>query len=107
MQVEKTLAELVAIDSVSAHSNVEIIEYISARIDAMGIRVQLFPYRDERGTEKVNMVALAPGTTSLDDEIELTLVGHTDTVPYDPAWREAMTLVERNGNLFGRCAWYT
>lgn len=68
------------------------------------MRVQLFPYTDERGTEKVNMVALAPATASLGDDIELTLVGHTDTVPYDPAWREATTLVEQNGKLYGRGA---
>ena len=100
--VEETLARLVDIDSVSSLSNREIIAYTSARAEAAGMRVQLFPYTDERGTEKVNMVALAPGTASLKSEIELTLVGHTDTVPYDPAWREATTLVERDGKLYGR-----
>ena len=78
--VEQTLARLVGIDSVSSRPNREIIAYISARAEAAGMRVQLFPYTDERGAEKVNMVALAPATASLGDDIELTLVGHTDTV---------------------------
>jgi acetylornithine deacetylase len=36
--------------------------------------------------------------------IELALVGHTDTVPFDPAWAEALTLTRRDGKLYGRGA---
>jgi len=36
--------------------------------------------------------------------VELALVGHTDTVPYDPSWSEALQLTERDGKLFGRGA---
>ncbi len=34
--------------------------------------------------------------------VELALVGHTDTVPYDPNWTEATNLTERDGKLYGR-----
>ena len=34
----------------------------------------------------------------------MALVGHTDTVPFDPAWAEALTLTEREGKLYGRGA---
>ena len=48
--------------------------------------------------EKINLVALTDDV----DEVELALVGHTDTVPYDPHWTEATNLTERDGKLFGR-----
>ncbi|HYO92417.1 MAG TPA: acetylornithine deacetylase [Pyrinomonadaceae bacterium] len=101
--VEETLAELVAIDSVSARTNAEIMNYLSTRVERAGFRVRSFPYTDERGVEKVNMVAVVgPGHDA--DEVELALVGHTDTVPYDANWTEALRLTEREGRLYGRGA---
>jgi acetylornithine deacetylase len=101
MSVEDTLAELVRIDSRSANSNGAIIDYAVARLVAAGMRVRLLPYRDERGVEKFNLVAFAPRET---EEVELALVGHTDTVPFDPSWAEALTLTGRDGKLYGRGA---
>ncbi|MDT4897538.1 MAG: acetylornithine deacetylase [Acidobacteriota bacterium] len=103
MTVEETLAELVSINSVSHNSNAEIINFLAARAQNLGWRVQLFPYMDERGVEKVNMVAVA-GSDSQDAEVELALVGHTDTVPFDTAWTDALRLTERDGKLYGRGA---
>ena len=103
MNVKETLAKLVSIDSVSSRSNVEIIEYLAARTEALGWRVQRFPYRDERDVEKVNMVAVA-GSRAEKIEVELALVGHTDTVPFDGAWTNALQLTEREGKLYGRGA---
>ena len=102
--VEETLAELVRIDSVSARSNREVISYLTARVEALGMRARFFPYTDERGVEKVNMLAVARGEAAKDSKIELAFVGHTDTVPYDPAWAEATTLTERDGKLYARGA---
>src|SRR5215208_2986282 len=97
-RIKETLAERVRIDSVSSHSNAEIIEYLERRCAASSLVTQRFPYLDERGIEKFNLIALSRPAT----EVELALVGHTDTVPYDPNWSEATSLTERDGKLFGR-----
>src|SRR6266498_850253 len=103
MKVEKTLADLVAIDSVSSRSNAEILSYLVARCEARGLNVKLFSHLDENGVEKINLVAQ---TSVLDSKtpVELALVGHTDTVPYDSAWTDALRLTEKDGKLFGRGA---
>ncbi|MEP6637199.1 MAG: acetylornithine deacetylase [Acidobacteriota bacterium] len=102
LSVQKTLAQLVAFDSVSARSNAEIANYLSSRCEPLGMSVRRFPYIDAKGVEKVNLIAIAGTDSSGTPEVELTLVGHTDTVPYDPNWTEATTLTERDGKLFGR-----
>jgi acetylornithine deacetylase len=104
MTVKETLAQLVSIDSVSSRSNAEIIRLLSSRCEAMGLKQKRFPYADESGVEKINMVALAGADFSDATSVELALVGHTDTVPYDPNWTEATTLIERDGKLFARGA---
>jgi len=105
MTVQETLAELVAIDSVSSRSNVEIANYLAHRSVGLGFQVKRFPYTDDKGVEKVNLIALAGADFAQGPpEVELALVGHTDTVPYDPNWNEALTLTERDGKLFSRGA---
>src|SRR2546423_8398311 len=104
MTVAETLAKLVAIDSVSAKSNVEIISFIAVRWESLGMCAGLLPYVDERGVKKFNLIAVAPRETRDDELIELALVGHTDTVPFDLNWTEALTLTERAGKLYGRGA---
>ncbi|HYX27124.1 MAG TPA: acetylornithine deacetylase [Pyrinomonadaceae bacterium] len=100
MTVEQTLADLVAIDSVSSRSNSAIIAYIQQRCESRGLRVRMFPHIDASGKEKINLVARSES----ENDIELALVGHTDTVPYDPAWTDALRLTETDGKLFGRGA---
>ena len=92
------LADLVRIDSVSSRSNAEIIEYLERRCEILGLLTRRYPYQDELGIEKINLVALTADV----DEVEIALVGHTDTVPYDPNWSEATDLTERDGKLYGR-----
>ena len=104
MTVQQTLSELVAIDSVSVRSNVEVAGYLTSRCEALGLKVKRFPYRDDNNVEKINLVALAGADFSTTPMVELALVGHTDTVPYDPNWNEATTLVERDGKLYARGA---
>jgi acetylornithine deacetylase len=102
MSVAETLAELVAIDSVSSHSNVEIISFLAARAEAAGMCARMFPYMDAGGVKKFNLVCVPPSVDADEMRVELALVGHTDTVPYDPAWTEALTLTEREGKFYGR-----
>jgi len=104
MTVQETLAELVAIDSVSSRSNLEIVDYLAQRCEAIGLRVKRLPYTDKSGVEKINLIASAGTKSSDSSEVELALVGHTDTVPYDPNWADALKLTEREGKLYGRGA---
>ena len=100
MTVRQTLADLVAIDSVSSRSNAEIVSYLAVRCAAVGFSSKTLPYTDEAGVEKINLIAISDPTIPA----ELALVGHTDTVPYDPDWTEALKLTEKDGKLFGRGA---
>lgn len=102
MKPQETLAELVKIDSVSSRSNAEIIHYLERRCEALNLKAKRFSYQDESGIEKINLIALAGAEFSPHTSVELALVGHTDTVPYDPNWTEATNLTERNGKLYGR-----
>ena len=104
MSVKETLAQLVAIDSVSSQSNVEIVDYLAQHSEAIGFQVKRFPYADDKGVEKVNLIAIAGTEFSGEPSVELALVGHTDTVPYDPNWAEALSLTRREGKLYGRGA---
>src|SRR5262245_34461589 len=104
MTVQQTLSELVAIDSVSARTNAPIIEYLQNCCEAAGFVIRHFSYVDESEINKINLVAVAGGSTSERTPIELALVGHTDTVPYDPNWNEATKLTKRDDKLFGRGA---
>src|ERR1051326_1356768 len=98
--IKETLADLVRIDSVSSRSNAEIVAYLQRRCEALNLITRRFPYVDDHGVEKINLVALTENVS----EVELALVGHTDTVPYDPNWAEATNLTERDGKLYGRGA---
>src|ERR671933_1487256 len=104
MNVVETLRELVAIDSTSSRTNAGMINHLATRCERAGLCARALPYTDEAGVKKLNLVAVAPKATRDDEEIALALVGHTDTVPFDPAWAEALTLTERDGKLYGRGA---
>lgn len=104
MTVIETLSELVAINSVSSLSNEPIITYLEKHLETLGFVTRRFSYVDEMEIEKINLIALSGTEFSENTEVELALVGHTDTVPFDPGWPEALTLTERDGKLFGRGA---
>jgi acetylornithine deacetylase len=91
------LRELVAIDSTSTRTNLPIIEALQQRLVALGFSCEVQRYRDEAGVEKANLIGqLGAGLP------ELALVGHSDCVPFDASWTEALNLTEREGKLFGR-----
>ncbi|HEX8459470.1 MAG TPA: acetylornithine deacetylase [Pyrinomonadaceae bacterium] len=104
MNVAQTLAELVRVDSVSSRSNLSVISYLAARVEALGLCARMFPYIDADGVKKFNLVCVPPSVDAERMEVELALVGHTDTVPFDAAWAEALVLTEREGKFYGRGA---
>ncbi|MGI8958985.1 MAG: M20/M25/M40 family metallo-hydrolase [Bryobacteraceae bacterium] len=94
------LIDLVSIPSVSSMSNRDVIEYVLQYLNGSDWRTDLHCYRDGKGTEKVNLIAQTKN--SLPDMAELALVCHTDTVPFDATWNEAVHPVCRDGRVFGR-----
>jgi acetylornithine deacetylase len=95
MEVTDILLDLVAIPSVSPLANLPVIEYAEKHL--AGWKIKRYPYRDAAGVEKINLVAATKAGVA-----ELALVCHTDTVPYDAAWAEAVRPVIRGGKLYGR-----
>jgi acetylornithine deacetylase len=96
-----TLAELVALDTTSVRPNAPLIDYAQERLEAAGFVAERLPYTDEQGAQKVNLVAVKAGN---EGRAALALVGHSDCVPYDAAWTDALKLTERDGRLYGRGA---
>lgn len=98
-ELKRTLSELVAFDTTSARTNAPLISYAEARLAKAGFDCVRQTYRDEAGVEKTNLVA-ARGQ----GQPELALVGHSDCVPYDPQWREALVLTEEGDRWVARGA---
>jgi len=97
MSLERLLADLVAVDSTSSLPNAPVLDVLEPRLKALGLATERHRYRDEQGVEKANLIATAGAGSP-----ELALVGHSDCVPYDKAWSEALKLTERDGKLYGR-----
>jgi acetylornithine deacetylase len=93
------LARLVAFDTTSHKSNQRIIRFVQEYLSLHGVASQLVPAPDG---EKASLFATIgpPGVGGI------ALSGHTDVVPVDgQAWSsDPFTLVERDGNLYGRGA---
>jgi acetylornithine deacetylase len=98
MDLVPLLRQLVAIDSTSSRSNVPVIDLLEGLVRPLGFESRRLDWRDANGVAKTNLVCRrgpdAPGG--------LALVGHTDCVPFDPAWDEALAGVVRDGKVYGR-----
>jgi acetylornithine deacetylase len=91
------LATLVGFDTTSRLSNLELITWVEAYLDGLGVAHRRVPNAD--GT-KTNLIAsLGPATPG-----GVVLSGHTDVVPVDgQAWSsDPFSVVERDGRLYGR-----
>lgn len=105
MNDRELLARLIAFESVSNRSNVDIADFVGGYCSASGCRVQSFPYDDGR---KVNLVVRRgpdqskPASPAAKDGIILS--GHLDVVPADePGWDSPpFALTVRDGKLIGR-----
>ncbi len=97
--LQSLLTQLVAIDSTSYRPNGPMLDVLEPRLSAAGFRCERHGYLDEAGIEKANLLA-----TYGEGIPELALVGHTDCVPFDAAWADALKLTLRDGKLYGRGA---
>jgi acetylornithine deacetylase len=91
------IRKLVAFDTTSRNSNLEIIGFIRDYLSSHGVESQLV--FDETG-KKANLYAtLGPA-----DKPGIALSGHTDVVPIDgQEWdSDPWTITERDGKLYGR-----
>jgi acetylornithine deacetylase len=91
MNAVEILRELVAIPTPSAVSNLPLIEWVAHFVHARGWRAEIFPYTDDHGVSKANLVA-RPSAASPEDVIDLAFVCHTDTVPFATSWADALQL---------------
>ena len=91
------LRRLVAFDTTSRNSNLELIDFVRNHLDGFGIASELVP--DSTG-RKANLYA----TIGPKDIPGICLSGHTDVVPVDGQdWSsDPWSITERDGKLYGR-----
>jgi acetylornithine deacetylase len=93
------IRKLVAFDTTSRNSNLDLIDFVRNHLEAEGVDSILVP--DDTG-KKANLYA----TIGPDDKPGIALSGHTDVVPVDGQdWSsDPWNLVERDGRVYGRGA---
>ncbi|MFM8274599.1 MAG: M20/M25/M40 family metallo-hydrolase, partial [Gemmata sp.] len=92
------LQRLVAFDTTSRNSNLDLIKYIQDYLAGHGVESTLVP--NDEGTKANLFATIGPAT-----EGGIVLSGHTDVVPVDgqPWTTDPWTLTEKpDGNLYGR-----
>lgn len=91
------LADLVAFDTTSRGSNLELIEWVEQRLARFGVASRRVP--NPEGTKSNLLATIGP-------EVEggVVLSGHTDVVPVDgqPWSTDPWTLTRKDGRLYGR-----
>jgi acetylornithine deacetylase len=91
------LAELIAFPTVSSDSNLELVAWCAARLDALGAATDMTL---DPGGHKANLFA----TIGPDIDGGIVLSGHTDVVPVEgQEWSaDPFQAVERDGLIYGR-----
>jgi acetylornithine deacetylase len=98
--VQQLLMDLVAIPSVSPMANGPVIDYVSACLDPDRWTLRRHSYVDSAGTPKANLIAMTGNAGG--NRAELALVCHTDTVPFEASWDEAVHPAMRDERIYGR-----
>ncbi|WP_170464020.1 acetylornithine deacetylase [Ruegeria arenilitoris] len=94
---KELLANLIAFETVSADSNLDMIVYLTQRLETLGARC--IETRDETGAKANVFATLGPDMPG-----GILLSGHTDVVPVaDQDWTsDPFQMTERDGKLYGR-----
>ncbi len=100
MDLVPLLRSLVAVDTTSARSNLPLLDRLESEARALGFDTRRATWVDGDGVDKGNLVC----RRGADASGGLALVGHTDCVPFDPEWNEALAGAERDGRVYGRGA---
>ncbi len=98
MDLVPLLQALVRIDSTSSRPNAPVLDLLEAELRPLGFDLRRTVWTDADGVAKGNLVA----RRGPDQAGGLALVGHTDCVPFDPAWGEALAAPVRDGLVHGR-----
>ena len=100
MDLVPLLQALIRVDSTSSRPNGPVLDLLEAELAPLGFSTRRHRWTDPDGVEKQNLTCRRgpdlPGG--------LALIGHTDCVPFDPAWSEALAAPIRDGLVFGRGA---
>ncbi len=99
--VVDSLLDLIRMPSVSSLSNRPLIDYARAALEVAEWTAVEQVHLDERGAEKVNLIAAPSGQDALAASADLAFVCHTDTVPYSADWAEAVDPAVRDGAVHG------
>jgi len=91
------LRELVAVDSTSARSNLPMLDVLERHARGLGLSTRRLSWTDGAGVAKANLIASRGG-----EKGGLALVGHSDCVPFDPAWEGALRPSLEGDKLYGR-----
>ncbi|MBK1698782.1 acetylornithine deacetylase [Rhodovibrio salinarum] len=96
-ETRRILRDLIAFDTVSRNSNLDLIDYVQSALADLGIESELT--HDDTG-RKANLYA----TIGPQDRGGIALSGHTDVVPVDgqPWSSDPFALYEADGKLYGR-----
>ncbi len=91
------IRQLIAFDTTSRNSNLELIHFVRDYLAGLGVESELIQGDDK---EKANLFATLGPT----DRRGIALSGHTDVVPIDgQEWdTDPWTVTERDGKLYGR-----
>ena len=102
MNTKEILARLLSFDTVSRHSNMELMSFVRQWLQSHGISSRLIPNHDH---SKANLYAsVGPETGKSPFFGGVMLSGHTDVVPIDgQSWTmPAFDLTEQDGRYYGR-----
>jgi acetylornithine deacetylase len=97
MTTREMIDTLIGFDTVSAKSNMALIEWVADYLDGHGVASHLIHSDDK---QKANLFA----TIGPEEDGGVALSGHTDVVPVagQPWDNDPFTVVEKDGKLFGR-----